>query len=76
MTVSVCNLNPRSRGNVHIQSGDFRDAPSIAPNYLDTDEDRKIAAESLRLVRMIMSQPAMSRYEPEEFKPGLQYQSD
>lgn len=76
MTVSVCNLNPTSRGHVRIKSANFRDAPEIAPNYLDTDEDRKIAANSLRQVREIMSRPAMKAYEPEEFKPGVQYQSD
>ncbi|ATG45639.1 GMC family oxidoreductase [Phaeobacter piscinae] len=76
MTVSVCNLNPTSRGHVRIASGDFRDAPKITPNYLDTDDDRKVAADSLRQVREIMSQPAMQPYEPEEYKPGVQYQSD
>ncbi|MEM1365372.1 MAG: GMC family oxidoreductase N-terminal domain-containing protein [Pseudomonadota bacterium] len=76
MTVSVCNLNPTSRGHVRIASGDFRDAPDISPNYLDTDEDRKVAAESLRQVREIMAQPALKAYEPEEYKPGIQYQSD
>ncbi len=76
MTVSVCNLNPTSRGTVRIRSANFRDAPMMAPNYLDTDDDRKVAADSLRQVREIMSKPAMEKYEPEEFKPGVQYQSD
>ncbi|MEP2889419.1 GMC family oxidoreductase [Tateyamaria sp.] len=76
MTVSVCNLNPTSRGHVKIASNDFRDAPKITPNYLDTADDRKVAADSLRQVREIMSQSAMQSYEPEEFKPGVQYQSD
>lgn len=76
MTVSVCNLNPTSRGHVRIASSDFRDAPDISPNYLDTDEDRRIAAQSLRQVREIMGQPAMAAYAPEEFKPGIQYQTD
>ena len=76
VTVSVCNLNPTSRGTINIKSGDFRDAPQIAPNYLDTDEDRKVAADSLRQVRNIMSKPAMAKYQPDEFKPGVQYQSD
>ncbi len=76
ITVSVCNLNPTSRGTVQIQSGDFRTPPRIAPNYLDTDEDRKVAADSLRQVRDIMAQPAMAQYQPEEFKPGVQYQTD
>ncbi|MDO6728805.1 GMC family oxidoreductase N-terminal domain-containing protein [Marinovum sp. 2_MG-2023] len=76
MTVSVCNLNPTSRGHVRIASADFRDAPKIAPNYLDTEDDRKVAADSLRQVREIMAQSAMQPYEPEEYKPGIQYQSD
>lgn len=76
ITVSVCNLNPTSRGHVRIASNNFRDAPVISPNYLDTDEDRKVAAQSLRQVREIMAQPALQAYEPEEFKPGIQYQND
>jgi choline dehydrogenase len=76
MTVSVCNLNPTSRGHVRISSSDFRDAPKITPNYLDTEEDRQVAAESLRQVRDIMAQPAMQPYTPQEHKPGVQYQSD
>jgi choline dehydrogenase len=76
ITVSVCNLNPTSRGHIRIGSGNFRDAPLIAPNYLDTEDDRLVAAQSLRQVRDIMRQPAMARYQPEEFKPGVQYQSD
>ena len=76
MTVSVCNLNPTSRGTVRIASGNFRDAPHISPNYLDTEEDRRVAADSLRQVREIMAQSAMQPYEPEEYKPGVQYQTD
>ncbi|AVO41215.1 GMC family oxidoreductase [Simplicispira suum] len=75
-TASVCNLNPSSRGSVQIKSPRFQDAPAIAPNYLSTQEDRQVAADSLRLARRIVSQPALARYQPEEFKPGVQYQSD
>ncbi|SDA92696.1 GMC family oxidoreductase N-terminal domain-containing protein [Sinorhizobium sp. NFACC03] len=75
-TASVCNLNPTSVGSVRIRSGKASDAPAIAPNYLSTDEDRRIAAESLRQVRTIVSQPALAKYQPEEWKPGLQFQSD
>ncbi|MDF2462661.1 MAG: hypothetical protein K0Q43_896 [Ramlibacter sp.] len=75
-TASVCNLNPTSRGSVRIRSGKFEDAPAIAPNYLSTPEDRKVAADSLRVTRRIVAQPALAKYEPQEWKPGLQYQSD
>ena len=76
ITASVCNLNPSSRGTVQIKSASFEDAPAIAPNYLATEEDRKVAADSLRVTRRIMAQPAMAPFAPEEFKPGVQYQSD
>ena len=76
ITVSVCNLNPTSRGQVQISSGNFEDPPKIMPNYLSTAEDRQVAADSLRQARQIMSQPAMQVYAPEELKPGVQHQSD
>jgi choline dehydrogenase len=75
-TASVCNLNPTSRGSVRIRSNKFEDAPLIAPNYLSTAEDRKVAADSLRLTRFIVSQPALARYRPVEWRPGVQFQSD
>jgi choline dehydrogenase len=72
----VCNLNPTSRGTVHLQSANFQQAPRIAPNYLATDADRQVAADSLRLTRRIAAQPALAPYQPEEYKPGTQFQSD
>ena len=76
ITVSVCNLNPTSRGQVQISSANFQDPPKIMPNYLSTAEDRQVAADSLRQARKIMAQPAMQVYAPEELKPGVQHQSD
>ena len=75
-TASVCNLNPTSRGAVNIRSPRFEDAPAIAPNYLSTPQDRKVAADSLRVTRHIVTQPALQRFQPQEFKPGAQFQSD
>src|SRR5450830_663996 len=75
-TASVCNLKPTSRGTVHIKSNKFEDAPAIAPNYLSTEADRKVAADSLRLTRSIVAQPALAKYQPQEWKPGIQYQTD
>jgi len=75
-TASVCNLNPTSRGTVHIHHADFKQAPRIAPNYLATASDRLVAADSLRVTRRIAAQPALAKYQPEEWKPGLQFHSD
>ena len=76
ITASVCNLRPTSRGSVHISSIDPEAPPVIAPNYLSTDEDRKVAADSLRLTRKIVESPALKPYTPDEYKPGKQYQTD
>ena len=75
-TASVCNLNPTSRGTVQIKSPQFAQAPAIAPNYLSTEVDRQVAADSLRMTRRILAQPALARYQPQEYKPGSQFQSD
>ena len=76
LTASVCNLNPQSRGNVHIVSRDHRVAPSIDPNYLSAEQDKIVAAQSIKLARRIISQPAMKKYNPQEFAPGIQFQSE
>ncbi|MET0529570.1 MAG: GMC family oxidoreductase N-terminal domain-containing protein [Microvirga sp.] len=75
-TASVCNLRPTSRGTVAIRSGDPADAPFIRPNYLATDEDQRVAVDSLRLVRHIVSMPALQKYRPEEYKPGANLATD
>ena len=76
MTASVCNLNPTSRGTVTLKSKNPHAAPAIAPNYLDTEEDQQVAADSIRVARSIMSQDAMKQFNPQEMKPGPSYQSD
>ncbi len=75
-TASVCNLRPTSRGSIHIDSADFRQAPVIAPNYLSTDQDRRVAADSLRLTRRIVASPALAPYRPEEWLPGAGIETD
>ncbi|UUX97205.1 GMC family oxidoreductase [Aquabacterium sp. J223] len=75
-TASVCNLNPTSRGTVLIRSRTAGEAPAIAPGYLATEEDRRVAADSLRVARRIAAQPALARFAPQEWKPGVQYRSD
>jgi choline dehydrogenase len=75
-TASVCNLNPTSRGHVRLRTPHPKDAPRIRANYLSTEEDRRVAADSLRVTRRIVAQPALEKYRPKEVKPGLEYQSD
>jgi choline dehydrogenase len=74
-TASVCNLQPTSRGHVHLSSPDPMAKPRIVMNYLSTDEDRKVAAESLELTRRIVAADAFKPYRPEEMLPGPRYQT-
>ncbi len=75
-TASVCNLRPSSRGHVRIASADSYAAPRITPNYLSTGDDRKTAARALALTRTIVAAPALARYAPHEFKPGLDFNTE
>ncbi len=75
-TASVCNLRPTSRGSLHLSGPDATAQPDIRPNYLSTEEDRRVAVESLKWARRIVSQPAMAPYRPEEYKPGAHVASD
>ena len=70
ITVSACNLQPTSRGTVRIRSRRPDEAPSIAPNYLSTDEDREVASDAIRVTRRLMNQKALQRYHPTELLPG------
>jgi choline dehydrogenase len=70
-TASICNVRPSSRGHVNIVSSDTAQAPEILCNYLSTEDDRKVAADSIRLTRRIVSQSALAKFKPEEIKPGM-----
>jgi choline dehydrogenase len=76
ITPSVCNLRPTSRGHVRIVSPDPAAQPSIRLNYLSAPEDEKVAIDSMRFTRRIMTAKALEKYGPEEWKPGVHAQSD
>jgi choline dehydrogenase-like flavoprotein len=75
-TASVTNLRPTSRGEIKLKSADPAQAPAIKPNYLATPEDRRVAADAIRVTRGIVAQPALQRYKPEEYLPGSHVGSD
>jgi choline dehydrogenase len=70
ITVSACNLQPTSRGTIRLRSADPSDKPRIAPNYLSTPEDKRVAADAIRVTRRLMKQPALQPYHPDEYLPG------
>ena len=76
ITPSVANLQPTSRGHVRIREADPLKAPAITLNYLSTDEDLRVAVAGLRFTRRIMAAQALARFEPQEWKPGPEVDSD
>lgn len=75
-TASICNLRPTSRGSIHAASPDANAAPIIDPQYLSTDEDRRVAVDSIRLVRRIVEASPLRKYGPDEFLPGKNLMTD
>jgi choline dehydrogenase len=75
-TASVANVQPTSRGHVRLTSPDPADAPAIQPNYLSTDEDRRVAADSIRVTRRIVAQAALQAFRPVEYLPGEAVRDD
>jgi choline dehydrogenase len=75
-TASVANLRPTSRGSVHAASPDPSAPPAIRPNYLASDEDRRVAVAALRLTRRIVAQKPLERFRPREHIPGAEKVSD
>jgi choline dehydrogenase len=63
-------LHPRSAGGTHVVSTDPIVAPSIRPNYLADEDDRRAAVDLLRLIERIAAQPALAPFIVEETRPG------
>ena len=70
ITVAACNLRPTSRGTLRLRDAQAQTPPVIAPNYLDTPEDRQVAADAIRVTRRLMRQAALAPYRPDEYLPG------
>ena len=61
---------------MHAASTDPNAAPLIQPNYLSEEEDRRVAADSIRLARKIAAAPALARFKPQEYLPGAALTSE
>ena len=77
ITPTIANVRPTSRGEINIVSNDSRDNPKIKMNYLSTQDDRDVAAKSLKIVRKIMLESkTFKKYQPEEYRPGMHITDD
>lgn len=70
-TLTVCQLRPESRGEVSIQSNDFRDKPRIQPRYLSHPIDQQTIVNGLRMSRRIMGADALEPYVARVIQPAV-----
>ncbi|HZM33346.1 MAG TPA: GMC family oxidoreductase N-terminal domain-containing protein [Burkholderiales bacterium] len=75
-TMSVCQLRPASRGRVRIRSTHPQEPPSMQPNYLSTETDRRCAIEGIKLARKLAATEALKPYIAEEYRPGPKAATD
>lgn len=76
MTMGVCGLRPTSRGSIHIESANAQQAPAICPKFLDTEDDQRCLINGMKIVRQIVTQPAIATYVDHEMSPGKSVQTD
>jgi choline dehydrogenase len=75
-TFSVCQLRPESRGLVRITTKDPFAAPSMQPNYLSAELDRRCVTEALKYARRLAGTQALRPYLADEHRPGKAVSSD
>jgi len=75
-TMSVCQLQPESRGFVRIKSADPTQAPAMQPNYLSTEKDRRTLVAGIRLARRLAATDALRPYVRAEYRPGPSASTD
>jgi len=75
-TVVMTLQHPDSRGHVRIASPDPLAAPSIRFNFLTSPKDVATAVRAMRILRRIMSMPAITPFVAEELGPGPRCASD
>jgi choline dehydrogenase len=75
-TASVCQLRPESRGSLRIKSADPTVPPEIRINYLATETDRAAFIDGIKILRKILSAPALKPYVVDEAYPGSKVSTD
>jgi choline dehydrogenase-like flavoprotein len=68
--IGVFKIRPESRGSIHIRSADRLADPAIKVNYLTHPGDIETYKRAVKLVRRIMSQPAIQPFIRAETRPG------
>ena len=70
LTLTSCLMNPKSRGEVTIQSSNPLDLPLINPNFLSHKEDIETILEAVKLARKVIKTKPLSDIVVKEFLPS------
>ncbi|MCX7365101.1 MAG: GMC family oxidoreductase N-terminal domain-containing protein [Alphaproteobacteria bacterium] len=76
MTIASWQQRPDSTGYVRARSADPFAAPTIQPNYLAAESDRRVLLAGMKLARRLLSSGPMQQYYDREEFPGADKQSD
>jgi len=76
LSIAFYPVRPRSRGHVHIVSGDHEASPRMVANFLSDESDRRVSVAGLRLARAALAQPALAAIVERELMPGSATQTD
>ncbi len=76
MTLGVTQLRPQSRGTIHVADPDPFRPPSIRPNFLSAEEDRRVMVEGMKIGRRIAEQAPLDPFRVSEISPGEGCRSD
>jgi choline dehydrogenase len=76
MTLGAWQLRPESSGHVLAKSTDLFEAPSIQPNYLASDNDKRVLLAGQKLIRRLLNETSLKSYVVEEVIPGPMVQTD
>jgi choline dehydrogenase len=75
-TLMTFQLRPASRGEIRLRTSIPGDMPSIRPNYLSAELDRRTIVSGLRLCRKILANPHLRQFVESEYLPGPEVQTD
>lgn len=66
----ACDLRPKSRGTITLQSGDALAPPLIQPNYCEDPRDLDKLVLAMKKAREVLAQPAFESHRAVEVEPG------
>ncbi len=76
ITSSICQLRPESKGRIAITSPDADVYPSIQPNYLSAEKDRRTVIDSIKVSRRIFDTSPLKDFVVKERLPGPDVKTD